>query len=57
MGREERLINRRIQVPINKPYLKNTRFYLVKSAETLLSVPQLYNRALERIKTKPFFHQ
>ncbi len=55
MGSEERLANRRIQIPITKPYLKNTRFHTVKSGETLLSVAQLYNVTLEQIKAKnPF---
>lgn len=55
MGSDERLANRRIQIPITKPYLKNTRFHTVKSGETLLSVAQLYNLTLEQIKAKnPF---
>lgn len=55
IGDEERPINRRVKIPIQKPYLKNTRFHTVKSGETLLSVAQLYNQTLEQIKARnPF---
>ena len=53
--KEEKNLNRRVRIPINKPFLKNTRLHTVKSGETLVSVAQLYNVTLEQIKIKnPF---
>lgn len=55
MGNEERIVNRRIKIPINKPYIRNSRFHTVKTGETLLSVARLYNVTLEQIKARnPF---
>lgn len=52
---EERQLNRRMKIPINKPFLKNSRFHTAAPGETLVSVAQLYNLSLEQIKIKnPF---
>lgn len=52
---EEKNLNRRVRIPINKPFLKNTNLHKAKSGETLVSVAQLYNLTLEQIKIKnPF---
>jgi membrane-bound lytic murein transglycosylase D len=52
---DERNLNRRVKIPINKPFLKNTRFHRVKSGETLASVATLYNLTLEQLKSKNSF--
>lgn len=53
--KEGKNLNRRIKIPINKPFLKNSRFHTVKSGETLISVAQLYNLTLEQLKNNnPF---
>lgn len=53
--KEEKNLNRRVKIPIHKPFLKNSRFHTVKSGETLVSVAQLYNVTLEQIRIKnPF---
>jgi membrane-bound lytic murein transglycosylase D len=55
IGDDEKLSNRRVTIPINKPYLKSRRFHVVKSGETLTSVATLYNLPLEQLKQKnPF---
>ncbi|MGA9045937.1 transglycosylase SLT domain-containing protein [Sulfuricurvum sp.] len=52
---EERQLNRRVKIPINKPFLKNSRIHTAVPGETLVSVAQLYNLTLEQIKIKnPF---
>ncbi len=56
--KEGRTLNRRVNIPINKPFLKNYRLHTVKSGETLVSVAQLYNVTLDQIKLKnPFLSQ
>ncbi|MDD5717472.1 MAG: transglycosylase SLT domain-containing protein [Sulfuricurvum sp.] len=48
-------LNRRVKIPINKPFLKNPQLHTVQSGETLVSVAKLYNLTLEQIKIKnPF---
>lgn len=55
IGDDERNINRRVKIPINKPFLTNTRLHRAKSGETLASVAKLYNITLEQLKIKnPF---
>ncbi len=55
--KEEKNLDRRVKIPINKPFLKNSRFHTVKSGDTLVSVAQLYNVTLEQIKLKnPFLN-
>ncbi len=52
---KEKNLNRRVKIPINKPFLKNSRLHKAKSGETLVSVAQLYNISLDQIKLKnPF---
>lgn len=52
---EERNLDRRVKIPITKPFLKNPRFYTAKSGETLASVATLYNTTIEQLKIKnPF---
>lgn len=52
---KEKNLNRRVKIPINKPFLKNSRLHKAKSGETLVSVAQLYNVTLDQIKLKnPF---
>lgn len=47
--------NRNVRIPINKPYLKNTKFHKAKLGETIASVAELYNMTIEQIKAKnPF---
>lgn len=47
--------NRNVRIPINKPYLKNTKFHKAKLGETIASVAGLYNMTIEQIKAKnPF---
>lgn len=47
--------NRNVRIPINKPYLKNTKFHRAKLGETIASVAELYNMTIEQIKAKnPF---
>jgi membrane-bound lytic murein transglycosylase D len=53
--KEGKNLNRRIKIPINKPFLKNNGLHTAKSGETLVSVAQLYNISLDQIKLKnPF---
>ncbi|HEX5329931.1 lytic transglycosylase domain-containing protein [Sulfuricurvum sp.] len=55
IGDDERNLNRRVKIPINKPFLTNSRLHTVKSGETLASVAKLYNITLEQLKNKnPF---
>lgn len=50
-----RNLNRRVSIPINKPFLINPRLHKAKSGETLASVAKLYNIKLEQLKLKnPF---
>jgi len=50
-----RNLNRRVRIPINKPFLTNSRLHKAKSGETLASVAKLYNIKLEQLKLKnPF---
>ncbi len=52
---EDRNLDRRVKIPITKPFLKNPRFYTAKSGETLASVAALYNTTIEQLKIKnPF---
>ncbi|MDD2267348.1 lytic transglycosylase domain-containing protein [Sulfuricurvum sp.] len=52
---EDRNLNRRVKIPITKPFLKNPRLYTAKSGETLASVAALYNTTIEQLKLKnPF---
>jgi membrane-bound lytic murein transglycosylase D len=52
---EGRNLNRRVKIPITKPFLKNPRLYTAKSGETLASVAALYNTTIEQLKLKnPF---
>lgn len=52
---DERNLNRRVKIPINKPFLTNPRLHKAKSGETLASVAKLYNVTLEQLKIKnPF---
>jgi membrane-bound lytic murein transglycosylase D len=52
---EGRNLNRRIKIPITKPFLKNPHIYMAKSGETLTSVATLYNMSIEQLKSKnPF---
>lgn len=47
----ELMTKRNIKIPINKPYLKNTKFHTAQSGETLASVAQLYNLTIKQIKS------
>lgn len=50
-----RNLNRRIKIPINKPFLTKSHLHKAKSGETLASVAKLYNLTLEQLKIKnPF---
>jgi len=50
-----RNLNRQVKIPINKPFLTNSRLHKAKSGETLASVAKLYNVTLEQLRTKnPF---
>ncbi|MDD5160047.1 MAG: transglycosylase SLT domain-containing protein [Sulfuricurvum sp.] len=52
---EDRNLDRRVKIPITKPFLKNPRIYTAKSGETLASVAALYNMPIEQLKIKnPF---
>jgi membrane-bound lytic murein transglycosylase D len=54
IGDDERNLNRRVKIPINKPFL-NPRLHKAKSGETLVSVAKMYNITLEQLKLKnPF---
>lgn len=54
IGDDEKNMNRRVKIPINKPFL-NPRLHKAKSGETLASVAKLYNVTLEQLKLKnPF---
>lgn len=47
--------NRNVRIPINKPYLKNTKFHKAKLGETVDSVAELYNMTIDQIRAKnPF---
>lgn len=51
----ERNLNRRVKIPINKPFLKKPHLHSARSGETLASVATLYNINLEQLKLKnPF---
>ena len=51
----ERNLNRRVKIPINKPFWKKPRLHSARSGETLASVATLYNINLEQLKLKnPF---
>lgn len=55
IGEDEKNLNRRVRIPINKPFLVNPRLHKAKSGETLASVAKLYNITLEQLKLKnPF---
>lgn len=55
IGDDERNLNRRVRIPINKPFLMNPRLHKAKSGETLASVAKLYNITLDQLKIKnPF---
>jgi len=57
IGDDERILGRRVKIPINKPTFIKNNFHTVKSGETLVSVAQLYNVSLEQIKLKnPFLN-
>ncbi len=50
-----RNLNRRVKIPINKPFLASPRLHKAKSGETLASVAKLYNMTLEQLRIKnPF---
>jgi membrane-bound lytic murein transglycosylase D len=52
---EDRNLNRRVKIPITKPFLKNSHLYTAKSGETLASVATQYNTTIEQLKIKnPF---
>lgn len=52
---EDRNLDRRVKIPITKPFLKNQHLYTAKSGETLASVAALYNMSIEQLKIKnPF---
>lgn len=49
---KDKNLNRRLKIPINKPFLKNSRLHNAQSGETLASVATLYNLTLEQLKSK-----
>jgi LysM repeat protein len=52
---EDHNLDRRVKIPITKPFIKNPRLYTAKSGETLASVAALYNMTIEQLKIKnPF---
>jgi membrane-bound lytic murein transglycosylase D len=52
---EDHNLDRRVKIPITKPFIKNPRLYTAKSGETLASVAALYNTTIEQLKIKnPF---
>ena len=54
IGDDERNLNRRVKIPISKPFL-TPRLHKAKSGETLVSVAKMYNITLEQLKLKnPF---
>jgi len=52
---DEPLSNRTVKIPINKPFLVNTKFHTAKSGETLASVATMYNLTVKQIRAiNPF---
>lgn len=50
-------LNRNVRIPINKPFLKNSRLHTAKPGETLASVAAVYNLTLEQLKANNPFSQ